>query len=51
MVNKILVISGSTISGLTEAILYFLNWVTISVFVVFVNVEPDAAFTATLTTP
>ena len=44
-------ISGSIISGLTAATLNFFNCVTISVFVVFVKVEPDAALTAILTTP
>ena len=45
------VVSGSTISGLTEATLYFFNCVTKFVLVVFVNVEPDAALIAILTTP
>ena len=38
LVNKIDVVSGSTISGVTEATLNFFNWVTKSTFVAFVNV-------------
>ena len=50
-VNKIDVVSGSTISGLTDATLNGFNDVTIFCFVVSVKVEPDAAFIAIFTTP
>ena len=50
-VNIKLVVSGSIISGLTEATLYFFNCVTISAFVVSVSVEPEAALIEILTTP
>ena len=45
------VVSGSTISGLTDATLNFCNCVIILVFVVSVSVEPDAALMAIFTTP
>jgi hypothetical protein len=51
VVNNIFVISGSTISGVTDATLYFFNCVTISFFVVLVKVDPDAALIAILTFP
>ena len=51
VVNNSLVISGSTITGLTEATLYLFNCVTILCLVMFVKVEPDAALIAILTTP
>ena len=50
-VNKILVVSGSTISGLTDTTLYFLSWVFILSFVEVVNDEPDIGLIAILTTP
>ena len=45
-VNKIFVVSGSTITGVTEATENFFSWVTISSLVVSVNVEPDLGFIA-----
>ena len=51
LVNKIDVVSGSTISGTTEATLNFFNCVTKSNFVAFVNVEPEAAFIEIFTVP
>ena len=45
------VVSGSFITGLTEATLNGFNWVTISAFVVSVNVEPDFALIEIFTTP
>ena len=50
-VNIIEVVYGSTISGTTEATLYFFNCVIIDCFVVSVKVEPEAALIAILTTP
>ena len=50
-VNNIDVVSGSTITGLTDATLYGFKDVTIFAFVVSVNVEPDAALIAIFTTP
>ena len=44
LVNNIDVVSGSTISGTTEATLNFFNCVTKSNLVALVNVEPEAAF-------
>ena len=45
------VVSGSFIIGLTEATLNGFNWVTISAFVVSVNVEPYFALIEIFTTP
>ena len=45
------VVSGSTITGVTEATLKVFNCETISAFVVCVNVEPLAALIAILTVP
>ena len=50
-VNKILVVSGSTISGLTDTTLYFFNWFLIVSFVDVVSVEPEIGLIAILTTP
>ena len=50
-VNKIEVVAGSIISGLTEATLYGVNLVTISDLVVSVSVEPDLGLIAILTMP
>ena len=50
-VNRIDVISGSTITGVTEATLYFFKSFTISDFVWLVNVEPEAALIPILTIP
>ena len=50
-VNSIEVVSGSTITGVTEATLYFFNCVTILCFVAVVKVEPEAALIAILTVP
>ena len=50
-VNKIEVVAGSIISGLTEATLYGVNLVTISDLVVSVSVEPDLGLIAILTIP
>ena len=50
-VNNILEISGSTISGRTEATLNFLSWETNCDLVAFVKVEPEAALIAIFTTP
>ena len=51
LVNKTDVVSGSTISGVTEATLNFFNCVTKSTFVAFVKVEPEAAFIEIFTVP
>ena len=50
-VNNIFVVSGSTISGVTEATLNFFNCVTKSTFVAFVKVEPEAALIEIFTVP
>ena len=50
-VINIKVVSGSTITGLTDATLYFFNCVTILCFVAVVNVEPEAALIAITTVP
>ena len=51
LVNNIDVVSGSTISGVTEATLNFFNCVTKSNLVAFVKVEPEAAFIEIFTVP
>ena len=51
LVNKIDVVSGSTISGTTEATLNFFNCVTKSTLVAFVKVEPEAALIEIFTVP
>ena len=45
------VVSGSFITGLTEATLYGFNWVTISAFDVSDNTVPDFALIEIFTTP
>ena len=50
-VNRIVVVSGSTISGLTDTTLYLFNCVLILSFVAVVNVEPEIGLIAILTTP
>ena len=45
-VNNMFVVSGSTITGVTEATENFFSWVIISVFVVSVSVEPVVGFIA-----
>ena len=50
-VSKILVVSGSTISGLIDTTLYFFNCVLILSFVEVVKVEPEIGLIAILTTP
>ena len=51
LVNKTDVVSGSTISGVTEATLNFLSCVTKSNLVALVNVEPEAALIEIFTVP
>ena len=51
VVNRIDVISGSTIWGVTEPTLYSFSLSTMSDFVCVVNVEPLVALIAILTTP
>jgi hypothetical protein len=50
-VTKTEVVSGSTISGFTEATLKGFNPLTISNFVWSVNIEPEPALIAILTIP
>ena len=50
-VNNTEVVSGSTICGATAATLYGFNLLTISVFVVSVIVEPEAALIPMFTIP
>ena len=50
-VSNIDVVSGSTISGLTDTTLNFLNCVLILSFVELVSVEPEIGLIAILTTP